>query len=235
MAESVLERNVDGFKFRGLETVDLEETNNFKRNGLPDPTTAVSHQCWLLCKYTCLVTPAIRCLMTEERLIHSLDKCLRGTHLNKQIWSLIWFMTSASHHCALTPDPLTTMNYLPSHMLSVSPGIVMPLSTLVPLSAWWNTICPEEPSVPSLKPTPWAFSSLSQPVFGTCFHHGVYYILLPVFVCVSLLLGFVFFKRKFCVIFKWSIAHIKFCTHITYIHIVWSAYNSNTFYMYTPI
>lgn len=71
------------------KTVDFEETNNFKRNGLHVPTITVSHQCWWLCKYTCLVTPAIRCLMTEGRLVHSLDKCLRGTHLNKQISSLI--------------------------------------------------------------------------------------------------------------------------------------------------
>lgn len=56
------------------KTSDFGEINNFRRKRFHDYTSAVSYQYLLPCKYTCLMTPSIRCVMTVGRLIHSLNK-----------------------------------------------------------------------------------------------------------------------------------------------------------------
>ena len=49
---------------------------------------------------------------------HSLSKCFGGACLNKQIWRLTWFMSSASSpsaNDAVHPNPLTTLSCLLTH------------------------------------------------------------------------------------------------------------------------
>lgn len=157
--------------FADWKTVDFGEVNNFIRSGLHDPTNAVSHPHLLPRKCTCLVTPGIGCFMTEGRLVHSLSKCLQGTHVRKQIWSLIGSCPQPPHRPPPTPavlgtsDPLTLLCYLPSHT-QYFPSLAVPLPTLVPSSAWWDPICLWEPQAPSQSLPFWALPA-PQPVLGT--------------------------------------------------------------------
>lgn len=191
------------------KTADFEEINNFRRNEFHDHTSTGSHHYLLPRKHTYSATLGIRCVMTVGRLIHSFNKPWWGTHWNKHIRSLIWFMSLAASPTTVpcTPGPLM-LDCSPPHTPRVYPSIILPLPTLVSFSAWWYPFVLQSP-VYLLFSLPHDPSPPHQPVLRAHYRHGIYHTLLPGFVCVSFLKGFVSFKCKVHVsFFNWGMTYI---------------------------
>lgn len=130
----------------------------------------------------------IRCAVLVGRFIHSLSKCFGGARLNKQIWRLTWFMSSASSPAtndAVHPQP-SNHTELPSHTLKVPPhhpacAHTSPLFCLVKSPASFRAQCTS--SKDSLQ---WVLPPHPQPILRTSFYHRAYHTLWSIFVCVSL-------------------------------------------------
>lgn len=110
---------------------------------------------------------------------HSLSKCFGGACLNKQIWRLTWFMSSASSpsaNDAVHPNPLTTLSCLLTHSRfpphRPACAHTSPLFCLVKSPASFRAQCTS--SKDSLQ---WVLPPHPQPILRTSFYHRAYHTL----------------------------------------------------------